>query len=329
MVRGGLIMLVAGLSLAAAGCGGDQEVFAAAAEPAVAPPLTHRPAGNSFAVGSEPEGLVVDGHTGLAAVITRDPSALTLADLDTREVVDRVPLAATGRHLALASTGGPVLVPIEQADELNEVRLPSGALTAIAVGDHPHDATVARGRIFVGDEFGDTVTVLEGDRTVATLEAPEQPGGVAAAGGYVAVVAVAERLLEVYDARSLESVGRVPAGLGPTHVVADRHRAWVADTDGDAIRSFGLGADPRPLSTTALEGEPYGIAADGDRRRLWVTLTARNQLVEFDISGVQPVEIGRFSTLRQPNSVAVDPRSGEAVVAGRAGGRLEIIRGGR
>lgn len=313
-------------ALSVAGCG--EGGLPPAAEPADSPALAARPAGTTFAVGEEPEGLVVDRRSGLAAAITRNPSRLTIVDPDRRRVVARAALRATGRHLSLAAPGGPVLVPVEQSDELVEVSLPSGRERAIAVGDHPHDAAVAAGRVFVTDELADTVSILAGGREVATLEAPRQPGGIAAAAGLVVVVAVAERVLAVYDARTLAALGRVPAGDGPTHVVAGGDRAWVTDTEGGAVLAFALAPQPRLTSSTPAPGSPYGIALDRRRQRLLVTLTARNQLVAYDVSGDRPRELARYPTVRQPNSVAVDPRTGAAVVAGRAAGRLEVIAGG-
>ncbi len=324
----GLIVLACG-SLLAGPVGGcdDGEEFAPAAEPAVSPPLVERPAGETFRVGSEPEGLVVGAWDGLAAVVTRDPSRLTLVDLDRRRVLERVPLPATARHLGLGADGRSALVPVEQSDELIEVGFASGRRRTIAVGDHPHDAAPAAGRIFVGNEFADTVSVVEGGEEAATLPAAAQPGGVAAAAGRVAVVAVAERVLEIYDARTLEPLGSAGAGDGPTHVVAAGDRAWVADTDGEAVLGFAIDGAPALLTTTPVAGAPYGIAVDAERDRLWVTLTACNEAVEYDLSGARPRELGRYPTLQQPNSVAVDPRDGTAAIAGRAAGRLQLIEG--
>lgn len=325
-----LIVAVCGaLAIVSVGsCGGDSG-FAPAAEPPVSPKLTKAPAGRLFAIGNEPEGLVVDARTGLAAAITRTPSALTIADLADGHIVRRVKLPATGRHLALAGSGGPVLVPIEQSDELVSVPLDGGAPQATAVGDHPHDAAVGAGHAFVGNEFGDSVSVVDGGQVQSTLDAPEQPGGVAASGDRVVVVAVAERVLEVYDAHTLESLGVAPAGVGPTHVVAAGDRAWVADTEGDAIACFSISGAPKLLSTTTVEGAPYGIAVDPRRARLWVALADRNELLEFDIGDASPRELDSYPTVRQPNSVAVDRETGAAVVAGRDAGVLEVIGGGR
>lgn len=321
------LIVAAVLGMLVAGCGSDE--FPPAAEPADSPPLARPPAGHTYPIGIEPEGLVFDTRTGIAAAVTRDPSALTQFDVERGRVTASDPLPATARHLALAAPGGPVLIPVEQSDELVEQPLPSGKPRSAPVGDHPHDAVAAGGRVFVGDEFSDQMTVLDGLRTEATVPTPAQPGGLAAANGYVLVVAVAERVLAVYDAKTLEQVAQLDAGTGPTHVVAAGDRAWVADTQGDAVLTYALGSRPRELTRTGLGGSPYGVAVDARRERLWVTLTDRNEAVVFDVGGPRPVELRRYPTVRQPNSIAIDERDGSALIAGRADGRLERIAGPR
>ncbi len=319
-----IVGLAGTLALSFAGCGASS--FPSAAEPAVSPPLRARPAGATFEVGAEPEGVVADPRSGLVAVITRDPDRLALVDLRQRRVVRRAPLPSKGRHLALERRGGPVLVPAEDANRLVEVAIPSGHERRLDVGEHPHDAVSADGKVFVGNEFGNSVSVVKGKRVVATLGAPVQPGGIAAGAGFVAVVAVAERVLATYDAGSLQRLGQVDAGAGPTHVVALGRRAWVADTEGNAILTFRLGRRPRLLSSLAAPGTPYGMALDSKRDILWVTLTARNELVGYDVSGSRPQEVARYPTLRQPNTVAVDSPRRELVLAGVDSGKLEEIR---
>jgi DNA-binding beta-propeller fold protein YncE len=319
------LIMAAGVALAAAALGACGSEPPPAAEPPTSPPLERSPAGSSFRVGREPEGLTFDARTGLAAVITRDPSALTLVDPRRGRVTRRVPLPATGRHLGLAGPGGPVLVPVEQADELAEVSLPDGREREIAVGDHPHDVAASAGRLFVGNEFGDSLSVVEGDQAVATLDAPDQPGGVAATAHRVVVVGVRARALEVYDASDLRAVGTAAAGVGPTHVVAANDRAWVADTDGHVILGYSIAGPPRQISTTAVGGSPYALAIDPGRSRLWVGLGDRNELVGFDISGKRPLVRWSYPIARQANSIAVDSRDGSVLVAGRAAGVLEHI----
>jgi hypothetical protein len=323
-----LAAAVAGACLLAVGCGSAGE-NPPAAEPAISPPLTERPAGEVRRIGSEAEGVVVDSRTGLAAVSFREPSRIELIDVTTGETVRRIPTRDPARHLSLAKPGGPVLVPVEYRDELLEIALPSGRTSRVAVGDFPHDAAVAAGRIFVSDEGGDTISVVRGGRVAETLPVPEQPGGIAAAGETVAVVAVAAREVAFIDARTLELIATVPGGAGPSHVVAGpddgTNRFYVVDTGGDAILVYEGGSDPRLLDRANVPGSPYGIALDERRGRIWVTQTARNRVVEMQVTDLAPTIIATYPTVRQPNGVGVDERSGRVVVVGRDGGEVQII----
>ena len=92
------------------------------------------------------------------------------------------------------------------------------------------------------------------------------------------------------------------------------------DTRGDALLE--VRADPlRVHRRTHLAGAPYGIALDRERRRFWVTLTATNRVAELTDRRL----LRTFPSVRQPNSVAVDPRSGRVFVAGRRDGVLQLL----
>ena len=317
---------LAAAALALAGCGSAAE-NPPPAEPAASPAVASAPDGVVEVLGREAEGVVVDGRTGLAVVAARDPATLELIDVRTGGVVKELGLPAPARHLSLVAPGGPVLVPLEYEDQLLRVNLPDGGITSVRTGDFPHDAVEAEdGQTFVGDEGGDTVTVLEGDRVIGKLAAPEQPGGLAASGDTLAVVAVAAREVAFYDTSSLERIALLPAGAGPSHVVAgDDGRFYVADTGGDAILVYEGGDDPRLVDRANLPGSPYGIAIDPKRERLWVTQTARNRVAELEITDLAPRFIAGRPTVRQPNSVAVDPRTGRVVVVGRNDGEVQIF----
>ncbi len=306
-----------------AGCGGSGSGLTPAAEPARSPPLAVAPAGRVVDVGHKPEGLAFDTRTGLLAVGLTNPDQLALVDGRSGRTMRRVPLAGAPRHLSLARPGGPVLVPAEKADELLEVALPGGGLRPAArVGRNPHDAVAAHGRVFVGNERGASVSVVEHGRQVRVLDAPVGPGGLAvtAGGTLVAVVGVRERELEVYHARSLRPAGTIPVGLGPTHLAARGDRLFVVDTRGDALLEVRTNP-PRVHRRTHLAGAPYGIAYDPRRRRFWVTLTKLNRVAEITDRHV----LRTFPTVRQPNSVAVDPRTGRVFVASRKDGTLQLL----
>jgi DNA-binding beta-propeller fold protein YncE len=295
-----------------------------AAEPARSPAPGAPPAGRVVRVGGGPEGVVVDGRTGLAAVGLRDPAALALVDVRTGRVRRRVALPAAPRHLQLAPPST-VLVPAEDADVLVQVRLPGGAARAVEAGAHPHDATSLRGRVYVADEFGSTVSVLRGGRLERQVPVDVQPGGVAAVGGLVAAISVRAYTVELLDPRTLRGLGSQSAGEGPTHVVVDDDgRLYIADTRGDALIVFATRPRLRWIARVPLPGSPYGLASDAPRGRVWVTLTARNELVEV-ATGDRPRRVRALPTVRQPNTVGVDPRTGRVVVASRTDGTLQLV----
>lgn len=294
-----------------------------AAEPATAPPTAHTAAGSSTRVGSEPEGIVYDAKSGLLAVAVRNPDRLLLLDGATMALRRTVALPGRVRHLQLAAPGGPVLVPIESARELGEVSLPSGALRTTKVEKQPHDAAAAAGDIVVGNEFGRSLSFVRDGRVLKTVRDVQQPGGVIGDGGTVAVIDVAKFTLGTYDVATMKRTARVSAGSGPTHgVLISGNRLVVADTRGNAIRVFSL--DPlHQISRLALAGTPYGLAVDGDT--VWVTLTARNEVVGLDVSGSAPRVIARYPTVRQPNTVAVAPGSHTLWITGTDTGTVERI----
>lgn len=301
-----------------------------APEPAESPEPGEKPAGSVMDLGGKPEGLVADPETGLVAAGLRNPDRLALIDGDSGNLVRNVDLPESPRHLGLAAPGGPVLVPAERADELVQVGLsPGRVLTETPVGAFPHDAAAApNGRIFVLNEMASTVSVVEDGKAIQTLETLRQPGGVAATSdGLVGVIGVRGLGLEVFDSESLESLGRIDAGEGPTHVVAGPDgRFYVADTRGDTILVFEAKPELKRVARLSLAGgSPYGISVDSEHDQLWVTLTAENTAVRYDIEGGEPEEMNRYSTVRQPNSVAVDPASGRVFIAGKANDELQVL----
>jgi DNA-binding beta-propeller fold protein YncE len=332
LVPGRALVLV-GCVIGLAACGSEAG-NPPPAETADSPPLKRKPIGEVLPGTSEAEGIAVDGKTGIAAVSYRDPNRIELIDVAEGRVAGRVRTPEEARHLALAAPGGPVLAPIEYTDRLLRIDLPGGRVSSsVKVGDFPHDAGQAPdGRLFVTDEGGDMVSVVDGDREVEQLPVPEQPGGLAISGGTLGVVTAAAREMAFYDTHTLEQTAVVPGGAGPSHVVAgDDGRFYVADTGGDAILVYEGGDEPRLLDRTNLSGSPYGLAIDNRRGRLWVTRTGRNQVSELELTDLSPKLVASYPTVRQPNSLGVDERTGAVVVASRDDGDVQIFdppRGG-
>ena len=145
-------------------------------------------------------------------------------------------------------------------------------------------------------------------------------------GGRIVVVLMPrERRLELRSAETRRRLGSTPVGVGPTHVAClDTGPCFVADTRGDALLIVKL----QPLRVARrvyLPGGPYGLALDPVRRRLWVTLPGRNLVAELPAHG-RPHVLAELPTVRQPDSIAVDPRTGVVAITGRAAGVLQLLR---
>ncbi len=328
------VLAVAVTATLLAGCGNDSGDNSTAttpkrvaAEPGKAPRPSTRPAGRTVRLDGRPEGIVGDATTGLFAIIQRAPFRLALFDAGTRKVVKTVELPGAGRHLSLARPGGPVLVGAESANELVEVALPSGrTVRTVKTGNHPHDAAEADGRVWVADELGATVSVIRGDSVVRTIRSGfPQPAGVAVAGGNVGIVDVQGYDLSLFNAKTLRKVGLAPAGDGPTHVRAIGERFVVLDTRGDQLLVFRATPKPKLVGRLKLPGKPYGLAVDPSHQRVWATLTSFNQVAAIDLDGDRPRRVATYPSVRQPDTVGVNPKTGRVVVVGRTDGELQVI----
>lgn len=297
-----------------------------AAEPATSPEVEGTPPGQIVEVGNGPEGVAFDPQTGLVAVGTREPSELVLVDGVSGEVRERPRIPSAPRHLDVAEPGGPVLVPAEDANALVEVSLPDGDTRVTEVGENPHDVAFLDDRIYAGDEFSSTLSVLEEGRVVRQVPVDAQPGGVIALDDEVAIVSVRAYTLELFDLEEdLQAQGSQNAGLGPTHAVRDAEgRLYITDTRGDAVVVFETQPRLRFAGRLELPGSPYGIAIDREGGRVWVTLTARNEVVELNVAA-QPEVLRRFPTVRQPNTLAVTPGGSRLFIASRTDGTLQLL----
>ena len=170
------------------------------------------------------------------------------------------------------------------------------------------------------------MAAVRGNDVVKAFTDCVQPAGMAAVANTVGMLDARANDLTTYDAASLSIVGSTPAGAGPTHLVADRHgRMIAADTRGDEVRVFAALPAPKQVGSVAQPDGPYGIAYDVARDRLWVASSGSNEVIGYDMSMSDPVQIQRFSTVQNPYSLGVDSKTGRLYVAGVSGGVLQIL----
>jgi hypothetical protein len=106
-------------------------------------------------------------------------------------------------------------------------------------------------------------------------------------GAKVAVLCGRERVLEVYDARTLRRLGRTGAGIGPVGLATDGvELAYVTDLEADGLLVFHLRPRFELIRRVHVIGGPYGIAFRSGR--LQITLERARRVVAY-AAGSRPV----------------------------------------
>ena len=199
-------------------------------------------------------------------------------------------------------------------------------------GRQPHDAVrTADGTIVVTNERGGGVVfVRDGavDR-IASRRALRSRAGPPWSGEYAAVADVQGNGVWVYDGSSRREVAQKRVGTKLTH--ADRDCRTISPpsrtpTAAPFSSSASIRRSPKSRESRRPENRTDSPTTHS-ARRLYVTLTATNQLQVVDLADpASPRIIGVVPTVQQPNSVAVEPRSGAVLVTGsKPAGALQIV----
>ncbi|HYF26183.1 MAG TPA: hypothetical protein VD931_10635, partial [Baekduia sp.] len=92
-------------------------------------------------------------------------------------------------------------------------------------------------------------------------------------------------------------------------------RFYVVDAVGEGLLVVQTRPAPRVTRRVALPGGPYAAAVEPDRHDLYVTLTARNEVVRLPAHS-RPFVDARFPAVQAPRAIAVT--SGAVLVRGAA-----------
>lgn len=325
-------VVVSALTLTACAGGQSQDDLQAAptlvaATPAVSPPPTVKPSGTVLPLPGGASAVVVDATSRTLAVAVTKPAELLLFSLTDLSAPPRaVPLPGPVQHLSLSAPGGPVLAPVAGADEVVEVAVHTGTTTVVPVAGGPTGATEYHGQLLVAVPARQAVDVMTGDRVTRTITGDVNPDQVLVAGGNVVLVdLIRSAVFDVNVAGGSVGAG-LRAGQGASNATVDGFgRLLVTDTRDGQFLAFT--ANPvLERQAAPVSGVPYGIAVDTQRDIAWVTSTQSNEVNGYLLAGDQPVQKYRLSTVRQPNSVAVDPVSGRVFVASADGGGVQVMQ---
>ncbi|WP_083751973.1 YncE family protein [Saccharothrix sp. ALI-22-I] len=283
------------------------------ARPAVSPEQSAAPEGRIVPLGRATAVAVAGGRV---AVALTDPPSVALYPVD--PVGDPVVVSLPGPAERLVAAGDAVEAVVP-AGVVVTVR-PDGTTSQRAVDGGPVDIARVDGRTLVAQRDARQVSV--GDHVVRGISSPDR---LVAAGGAAVVLDRPRSAVFDLDPTADGPGAGLRAGEGATNAVADRFgRVWVVDTRGGELMAFSTGPLIMRLRYP-LQGAPYGMVYDETRDLVWITLTERNEVVAFDVAGAEPVERHRFATVRQPDSVAVDPASGRVFVASGDGRGMQVI----
>nr|WP_241011169.1 hypothetical protein [Mycobacterium gordonae] len=294
------------------------------ARPAVSPPARN-PAGAVRPLGGRPQSALFDaGSRQLVVLSPADDTAgpASIAVLGTQGAARVISLPGP----ATALTGdGQGTVYLSGRDGYATVNLGTGQSIATTVdGGHEFTAIARRadGRLVLGSADG-AVYSLAADGTVANrnkifarVDALVTQGNttVVLDRGQTSVTTIGP------DGRAAQSLR---AGEGATTLAADpQGRVLVADTRGGQLLVYGV--DPLILRQAfPVRQAPYGLV--GSRDLAWVSQTASNTVIGYDLSTGIPVEKVRYPTVQQPNSLAFDEASDTLYVVSGSGAGVQII----
>lgn len=216
------------------------------------------------------------------------------------------------------------VVHIDAAGVVTEQKAALTGATAVAV-DSKNRVLVGteHGHILVLDDAGKQVKDISGFVRVDSITvAPASAGEYA---GQVVVLDRAQSAVTPVDIDSGDLKAALRAGDGATESVVDDYgRVLVSGTRNNQI--FAFYGQPIVMRLRAPVAEsPYALAFDNQRKLLWVSTTATNEVTAYDLSTGEAVEKHRFASVPQVTSMAVDPATGNVLLVSGRDGALQVV----
>jgi hypothetical protein len=296
------------------------------ARAAQSPAVTGEPAGVVRPLAGDAEATVFDPATASLAVLSPSVGGQsTITVLPASGVSRPVPLpgpatAMTGDNdgrIYASTRGGYFRVDIRAgtASRVDIEGQPGTDFTAIT--------RRADGNLVLGSADGAVYTLSSDTGVGASLKIFSRVDALVAQGNTVVVLDRGQTSVTTISASGNDADHALRAGEGATTMAADSAgRVLVADTRGDELLVFGT--DPLILrQRSPVRDAPYGLAASS--KLAWVSQTAINSVVGYDLATGIPVEKVRYRTVQQPNSLAFDEASGTLYVVSGSGAGVQVI----
>ena len=185
----------------------------------------------------------------------------------------------------------------------------TGQVTSTRVAGHEDTdfTAIARrsdGRLVLGSADGAVYTLNSDAAVAASVKIFARVDVLVTQGNTAVVLDRGQTSVTTIDPDGSSAQHALRAGEGATTMAADPvGRVLVADTRGGSLLVFGT--DPLMMRQSyPVRNAPYGLV--GTRTLAWVSLTASNVVVGYDLATGIPVERVRYPTVRQPDVLAFD-----------------------
>ncbi len=298
----------------------------APAQAAVSPPAVKPPAGVVRPMAARAQAAAFDAATSSLIVFGADKAGHGLVTVMPAKGLGRevpLPAAATAMtgdgngHVYLSTRGGYFTVDIAQG-RANRVPVDGQGDTDFTAIAHRAD-----GRLVLGSADGAVYTLSSDTAVGAQLKIFARVDALVTQGNTAVVLDRGQTSVTTVDESGTKAQQALRAGEGATTMAADpAGRVLVADTRGGGLLVYT--ADPLMLRQRyPVHDAPYGLA--GSSRLAWVSQTATNTVVGYDLATGIPVEKVRYPTVQQPDSMAFDEASGTLYVVSGTGAGVQVI----
>ena len=294
----------------------------------MSPPAAGKPAGSVQPLADHAITAIFDTKTGSLAVLSPQSAEQSLVTiLGGFDGARTVPLpgpatAMTGDddgRLFVSTRGGYFRVDVAE-DTATRVGVDGQSDTDFTAIARRED-----GRLALGSADGTVVTLSSDTAVGAEVKIFARVDDLVTQGNTTVVLDRGQTSVTALSEDGTEAELALRAGAGATTMVADEAgRVLVADTRGGQLLVYGL--NPLILRQAyPVREAPYGLA--GSSTLAWVSQTASNAVVGYDLSTGIPVEKKRYRTVQQPNSLAYDESSGTLYVVSGSGAGVQMIPG--
>lgn len=306
------------------------------AQPADSPPVSHSPAGVVLPLNGHPQAAIFDARTRQLVVLTPGggpPSPASITVFGAPQIPPHV-IGLPGPATALTGDGSGTAY-LSGRGGYFVVDLSAGQVTRVSVAgtententDFTAIARRADSELMLGSSDGAVYTLARGDvgKSAPVLSRTKiftRVDSIATQGNTAMALDRGQTSVTTINADGKPEQA-LRAGQGATTLAADpAGRVLVADTRGGQLLVFGV--DPLILRQEyPVRQAPYGLA--GSNRLAWISQTATNMVIGYDLTTGIPVEKVRYPTVRQPNLLAFDDASGTLYVVSGSGAGVQVI----